>query len=238
MTDETSIAEELGWQYEAMANVVAKKLSHRFIKVWYAASCEEALVKILGLIPDGATVGRGDSLTLDQVGVLEELKRRSRNRVLDPFERDDEGYLTTGYDQERHVELERECLLSDVFLTGVNAITLDGKMVSTDATGNRVAPMLFGPKKVIVVAGANKIVKDLDEALVRIRITAAPLNARRHFVKHHAERFADLPCVKTGFCSDCNKPSRICKKTVVIEGESHFYPDRMHLVVIGKHLGI
>ena len=100
--------------------------------------------------------------------------------------------------------LRRQAMTADVFLTGSNAVTLDGKLVNVDATGNRVAAMIFGPKKTIVVAGVNKIVHTVGEALDRITANwAAPQNARR--LQY------DTPCATTGVCNDCRTAGRICK---------------------------
>ncbi len=108
----------------------------------------------------------------------------------------------------------RRAATADVFLTGVNAITEDGKLINTDAIGNRAGGLLFGPRKVIVVCGANKIVPDVEAGLKRIRKVAAPINARRHYEKHGSEQ---LPCAVTGECVDCHHPWRICNFTVVVE---------------------
>ena len=132
----------------------------------------------------------------------------------------------------------RKVLSSDVFLSGTNAVTLDGKVVNIDGGGNRVAPMIFGPKKVIIVIGANKIVKNVDEAINRIKEFCAPINALRHSIQHHDTEFMDLPCVKTGVCADCRKPQRICNFTTIIEGESHRSSGRMNIIIIGEPLGI
>ena len=132
----------------------------------------------------------------------------------------------------------RKAFTCDVFITGTNAITIDGKLVNIDGLGNRVAAMVFGPKKVIVVVGANKIVQDVDEALERIRRVAAPINARRHFLKHHHVEFGDMPCVKTGKCIDCNHDWRLCRNTVVIEGTIILQKGRINVVLIGEELGI
>ncbi|MFH0738183.1 MAG: LUD domain-containing protein [Candidatus Micrarchaeota archaeon] len=120
----------------------------------------------------------------------------------------------------------------------VNAITLDGKIVSTDGLGNRVAPVIFGPEKVILVIGANKIVKDVDQALQRIREIAAPINAKRHALKHHRPEFDNLPCARTGICVDCNHDWRICHYTVIIEGSMVREEGRINVVLVGEELGI
>ena len=128
--------------------------------------------------------------------------------------------------------------MSDVYLVSSNAVTLDGRLVSTDGRGNRIAPMLFGPRKVIFVVGANKIVRNVDEALNRIKTIAAPLNVKRHVLKHDAQKLAELPCAKSGICTDCNSPISICNKTVIIGGETWSQPERTYVIIVGEALGI
>jgi hypothetical protein len=98
--------------------------------------------------------------------------------------------------------------------------------------------MIFGPEKVIIVVGANKIVKDLDEALQRIRTVCAPTNTIRHAMKHHVAEFNELPCVKTGICANCNDPYRICHYTTIIEGEQKRRQGHINVVIVGESLGI
>ena len=121
--------------------------------------------------------------------------------------------------------------MSDLFLTGTNAVTTDGKLVSIDGLGNRVAGMIFGPLKVLVVVGANKIVSNAEEAVERIKKISAPVNSYRH-------GFDDTrrpPCADTGFCGECNLPRRICCNTVIIEGCRD--KERICVMIIGEPLG-
>ena len=135
--------------------------------------------------------------------------------------------------------MQMEAFSADVFLSGTNAVTLDGKLVNTDGKGNRVTPMLFGPRKVILVTGANKIVKDLDEAFERIRQIAAPMNAMRSFLKSpERQEFGKLPCVITGKCVDCRHDWRGCNYTTIIEGALIEDKGRINVVLIGEELGI
>jgi hypothetical protein len=236
MLDENDVSEERKWLYQAHATVAVANLQRRNVTAQYVSSRQEALSTVLEMIPAGVTVVCGDSLSLDQVGVIPELRKRNQNNILNPMERDADGsFLVTGQQRQR---MQREAFSSDVFLTGTNAVTLDGKLVNTDFLGNRVAPMIFGPDKVIVVVGANKIVKDVDEAIERIHQVAAPMNAKRHYLKHHNEAFGNLPCAKTGFCVDCNHDSRICRFTVIIEGSMGARKERINVVLVGEELGL
>ena len=109
------------------------------------------------MIPPGAVVGSGDSVSLHQVRVLAELEERNQNKLINPLVRDAEGFYAL--DREVRMRMHRETFFADVFLTGANAVTLDGRLVSTDGHGNSVAPMVFGPGKVIFIIDVNKIVK-------------------------------------------------------------------------------
>ena len=188
------------------------------------------------MIPEGVIVGTADSTTLIQMGVFSALRKRGKNDIINPFVRDAKGRLLV--DGEERQELMRKALLSDVFVIGTNAVTLDGKLVNTDGNGNRVAAMIFGPKKVIVVAGANKIVKDADAALKRVREYCAPRNVIRHGTKHRRAEFLDIPCAKTGVCVDCRHPMRICRYTTIIEGAMPQNRERMTLILVGEALGM
>ena len=120
-------------------------------------------------------------------------------------------------------------LTADVFISGTNAITQDGKLVNIDGTGNRVAALLYGPKKVIIVCGVNKIVEDVEAGIRRIKHFAAPFNCAR--LK------ADTPCAKSGICNDagCRNPARLCNEIAIIEGQRE--PKRMTIIIVGQELG-
>ena len=236
MIDERDIGQEKKRYYEVRAKSVIKNLLKRDINGQYAASRQEALTTVMGMIPPGVTVARGDSVSVDQVGVQEELVKNNRNKVINPLTRDEKGFFA--YGTEDRYSMEREAFYADVFITGTNAITLDGKLVSIDGHGNRVSAMVFGPRSVIVVVGANKIVKDVDEALTRIHNIATPINAMRHALKHNMPEGNDLPCVKTGYCVDCDHPERPCRYTVIIAGSGSMDKGRFHVVLVGEELGI
>ncbi len=237
MIDETDVSQEKAWVYEERAKTVIKKLQKGNINGQYVPNRQEALTTIMEMIPPGVVVARGDSVSLDQVGVIPELEKRNQNRIIDPLERDAEGFfIVPEWEQKR--EIAREVFSADIYLVGTNAITLDGKLVNIDGWGNRVSALIFGPEKVIVVVGVNKIVKDVNEALERIHNFAAPMNAKRHHLKHHRDEFSDLPCVRTGRCVDCNHASRICRYTVIIEGAMAREQGRINVMLVGEELGI
>jgi hypothetical protein len=204
-------------EYEQEMKVVQALQKNRFKAEFYATS-KEALEAILPMIPQDATVGIAGSWTLQQMGIVEILEERG-NKIF--------CHNKSGLNAEEILETRRKQLTCDVFLTSTNAITEDGRLVNTDATGNRVAAMTFGPKKVIVVAGLNKIVKDLNEAEHRIHSISAPLNNKRLNKPN--------PCATTGHCTDCKGPTRLCNVTSVI----HKCPPatNINLFLVGEELG-
>jgi hypothetical protein len=190
----------------------------------YVIDREQALQKVLELLASRAVIGAADSLTLKQIGVFRESERRGF-KLFWPF---DERVPKS----ERR-DVARKALLTDVFLTSSNALTMDGKIVNVDASGNRVAGMIFGPKKAIIVVGVNKIVENVEKALERIRNVAAPLNAKRIWEERGWEL---LPCVKAGRCVDCDAENRICNVTTIIEKKPRAID--ITVVIVGEKLGL
>lgn len=190
--------------FSNIINQTLEALKHNRFDAIYVKSRKEALQNILERIPAEATVGAGDSLTLREIGVFEELERRSFT-LFWPFSE------KVAKKEQRAVA--RKALLADVFLSGSNAVTMDGKIVNVDSAGNRVAGMIFGPRKAIIVVGINKIVENVEKALERIRNVAAPLNAKRIREKRGWEL---LPCVEAGKCVDCDAEDRICNITTIL----------------------
>jgi len=231
MSNEADMHREEGWFSEKFAQRCLNALKRNNIPGYYAPDRSQALSQILGMIPSGARIGFGDSVTLHQVGVIEELEKRSDHQIFNPFRKEREDYMPATVRE--LVEIGMKALSTDFFLTGINALTLDGKIVNTDGTGNRITGLLFGPKKVIAVAGINKIVANLEEALERIRRVAAPINARRHYIKHQQDD--SPPCALTGICVDCYHPQRICCYTLVVEFQER---PRIEVVLVGENLGI
>jgi len=234
---EADVSQERKWFYEQRARTVVNNLQKKNVDAKYVPSRLEALTTVLEMIPPGATVSRAGSLTIDQIGIIPELRKRKQNRVIDLLERHADGSFIVPEIEQRK-RLARESFSADIFLVSTNAITLDGKLINTDGWGNRVSAMIFGPEKVIVVAGVNKIVKDINEGLERIHNFAAPMNAKRHYLKHNRPEFGGLPCVRTGNCVNCNHDWRICRYTVIIEGTSVREKGRINVVLVGEDLGI
>ena len=230
MIEEANIDQEEGWYYAKLAQRCLDGLARNNIPGFYCPDTESACAKVLELIPPDVSVGFGDSVTLFQTGIIAGLEKRKNNLLLHPFYHNN----SVVYYPETRGEVAKkgkEILNADYYLTGANAITIDGKIVNTDGLGNRVASIIFGPRRVIVVAGINKIVLDLGQALQRIKTVAAPLNAQRHHLKHGR---SPTPCSTTGICIDCHSPSRICNYTVIVE---HQPSQRIQVVLVGQRLG-
>jgi len=204
---------------ETLKNLLANNFDARF-----AETVEAAKDMILKAVSKDAVVGIGDSATVRQLGILEEFEARG-NRVLNPFSRE----LTTDSSLTKiRDDLSRRVFSCDVFVVGTNAVTVDGKLVNIDAVGNRVAAMIFGPRKVFVVVGRNKIVRDVEEAVFRIKNIIAPFHAR---VKEFA-----TPCAKTGKCVDCDSAKRVCSVTTILEKKP--WRTDMTVIVVDEDLGL
>lgn len=185
----------------------------------YFAKSKEDLLKILNdLVKDEQTVTVGGSMSLFETGVIDYLRDRNLN-FLDRYQE--------GLSPEDIKKIYRDSFSADAYFTSTNAITEKGELYNVDGRGNRVAAMIYGPDKVIVVCGVNKIVKDLEEAKERNRRIAAPANVQR--------LSRQTPCHTTGYCTDCNSPDRICNIYTVIDKQ--FDKDRMHVIFVNEYLG-
>lgn len=241
LVDECDMSMPIGWVAEQRARIAINAMERRHFRAQYAPDRASALAAIMELIPDGKIVFRTDSVTLDQLGFNQAIRARNTNSFLYPQEKDGQGNNIHGdYDvnQELYFKLQREVFTADVYVTGANAVTLDGKIMSTDGGGNRVAPMIFGPRKVILVVGVNKIVDDVDAAFRRIRDFCAPVNVKRHLDMHNRPWYGGIPCATTGVCSDCDHPRRICNYTALIENALPRVADRINVIIVGDTLGI
>jgi L-lactate utilization protein LutB len=184
----------------------------------FAATPEAARELALSLIPPGASVGLGGSMTLEEIGLVGAV-RGGNYRLLDRYQ----PGLTDGELR----DIFRANFSANVFLTSTNALTAGGELVNKDGRGTRMAAVVYGPDRVIVVAGRNKLVKDVAAGLERIETVAAPRNSARLKV--------NTPCVQTGRCMDCRSPQRICCHTVISGFQR--VPDRIHVILVDSDLG-
>lgn len=185
----------------------------------YFVQDEEALLKTIeSLLSEGDLVSVGGSMTLIETGVIDFLRSGNYN-FLDRY--------AENITREDLKEIYRKSFLADGYITSTNALTEAGELYNVDGNGNRVAAMLYGPDKVIVVCGINKIVKDVDEAVKRNREIAAPANAKR--------LNRNTPCAKVGYCMDCNSEDRICNEYTLIKRQG--VKGRISVIIVNKNLG-
>ena len=170
---------------------------------------------------DVQTASWGDSMTLAATGVLDAIRTDPGIRLIDTFD-------ARATPAER-LERRRQALLCDLFFTGSNAVTETGLLVNLDMVGNRVAGLTFGPRHVVLFIGRNKIAATLDEAMARVKQIAAPANAIRH-------PGLQTPCMRTGVCTNCKSPDRICNTWCITE--KSFPAGRIRIILINQDLGL
>jgi len=166
------------------------------------------------------TVSYGDSMSAESTGILEKLKKIENIKFIEPFDEEET--------RKEQIQASKDALQGDLFIAGSNAVTTTGLLVNLDMVGNRIAGIAFGPRKVVLIIGKNKITKDLESAMERVK-KIAPKNAARH-------PDLNLPCQKTGKCMDCSSPNRICNSWLITEKS---YPKcRIKIILIEEDLGL
>lgn len=204
--------------YDKSGPTLVKALEKRQFEAYYCSTAAEAVEKVLSLIPAGDTVSWGGVMTVDELGIKERLYQRGQPLI----DRD------TARTPKERMSMLHQSLTCDTFLMSSNAISKNGELVNIDGTGNRVAALCFGPKQVIVVAGMNKVMGDLESAIARARNVAAPANAQRFPVK--------TPCTATGQCVDCTSTDCICAQMVITRICKP--AGRIKVVLVGENLGL
>ena len=195
---------------------------------YYVETAEEAKALALSLIPEGSSCASGGSVTLAETGIIDALKNGNYTYI---------DRMIPDLTPEQREEAMRAAFSADVYLASANAITEDGELYNVDGNSNRVAALLYGAKSVVIVAGINKLVKDLDEAVLRVKTVAAPKNAKR--------LSCDTPCAKLGHCislernggmtDGCKTPARICANFTVMAYQRHV--SRVKVILVGEELG-
>ena len=199
---------------ELLAHKVIKGLESRRMAGYYAEDREAALKIALSLIPEGSSVTMGGCVSAQEIGLVKAIKEGSYNFI----------------DRDEYADRRQAFLLAydaDVFLASANAITEDGIMVNIDGNANRVSALAYGPKKLVLIVGMNKVCPDLDTAMKRARNVAAPINAQRFGLS--------TPCAKTGACMDCKSPDTICCQFLITRFSRH--EDRIHVILVNENLG-
>lgn len=204
--------------YAKRGDILVKNLKNRHFDAYYCETKEQALEKALELIPRDSVVGWGGAMSCQEIGLIDALRSGSYRAI-------DRDKCTT---MEERDKAYKDCFLADVFLTGANALSLDGQMVNIDGTGNRLAAICYGPGSILVVAGMNKVEDTLEAAVTRARTVAAPLNK---------QRFPNqTPCEVTGSCADCKAEGCICNQILVTR---HCRPaGRIKFILVGEDLGL
>ncbi|MBI9012065.1 MAG: lactate utilization protein [Clostridiales bacterium] len=195
-----------------------KNLEKRSMNGYFIKNIDELYRTINNIIPDESIVSVGGSMTLFESGVIEYLRARNV-KFLDRYADD--------LSKEDIEQIYRESFFADGYFASTNAITEEGEIYNVDGRGNRVAAMIYGPKKVILIVGTNKIVKNIDEAIERNKRISAPANVQRLNM--------DTPCHETGYCTNCNSPSKICNIYTVIDKQ--FDKDRIHVIFMDGSYG-
>lgn len=215
MTDELTT---WTWQQKCLKTVEA--LGRNGFTAKYCATVDEARQHILAEAADAVTVGFGGSMSVGDMAIEATLREQGKEIL---------NHGNPALSRDEKMEVMRRGLTADLYLSGTNALTIRGELINIDATGNRVAAMFFGPKKVIVVAGRNKLVDGTaEEAIMRVKQWATPPNAKRlNF---------NTPCATTGFCSNCASPDRLCRITTIIDRKPRFTD--LQVLVVNADLGL
>ena len=206
------------WYYENVLKDVVKGLQQRGFDAEYFATGDRACEDIIQQIPKNTAVGVGGSVTIRELGVIEKLEARG-NEVIHHWKKE--------IPKEANRKIRKNEGLADYYLTSANAITKDGDIINIDGIGNRVAHMIYGPDNVIIIAGYNKIVTDIDEGILRSKEIAGVMNAKRVGAK--------TPCATTGKCIDCNAPGRICRVTTIIQYRP--LQTKIRVMLVNENLG-
>lgn len=198
-----------------------QKLNSNNIKAYLAKDKQAAKDLALELIPPNAIIAMGNSLSLRETGIFEALTTGSY-QLINQFE--------PGISPGENLKRRKQGLLADVYFTGTNALTTAGELINIDGKGNRVAAMMFGPEKVIVVVGKNKLVENEAAAWQRLRDLVAPSLAKK--------LGRSTPCAQTGKCADCKSPERICRLYTVIKSQMPADAERINVIIVNENLGI
>lgn len=194
-------------------------LNNNNMRAQFVKSKDEARKLVMSMIKKEDVIGAGGSMTLDQCKIRAELRMKDYNFL---------DWFLPEISMEEKKKILDKSLTCDTYLTSTNALTMDGKLYNVDGRGNRVAAMVFGPKKVIVVTGKNKIVKNMQEAKERMETIAAPLNAKK--------LNKNTGCSKTGYCVDCKSEERICRHYLITDRQAK--DNRFHIIIVDDNLGL
>lgn len=203
--------------FAAMAKTIIENLKKRNMEGYYFENSSECIKAILDSIPSGSVISWGGSETIKETGLMEAVHNGSYELI----------DRTTAKNPEEARQIYARTVLADYYLMSSNAITLNGELINIDGNGNRVACLIQGPRHVIVVAGMNKIVTDVQSGVARVRNMASPANAVR--------LSRNLPCAAAGHCLDCLSPECFCNQIVVTRRSGH--TGRIKVYLVAEDLG-
>ena len=211
---------------EKQAHIALEALRANRMAAYYVPTAAEVVPLVRSLLHEGDSIAVGGSVTLDETGVSE-LIRSSEYRFIDRYE--------AGISPEEAAQRMRQGLLADTFLTSANAITLNGELYNVDGRSNRVAAIAFGPKQVIVVAGIKKLVPTLEDAITRVKTSAAPPNVERLHCQTGCAETGVCVGYKGGMTAGCRNEGRICCSYLVSAMQRE--KDRIKVILVGEPLG-
>lgn len=203
--------------FAKQADVIMKQLQKRHMNGYYCETKEDALKLALSMMPEGSSISWGGSESIKEIGLLDALYEKGTYTLYDraralPNEIDD---------------MLRRSYFADFYLMSSNAITLGGELINIDGNGNRVSAMIYGPKKVVMIVGMNKVTTNVEEGIARIKATACPQNGIR--------LNRNTPCGTVGVCGNCLNPDCMCIHTVITRNSRE--ADRIHIILVGESLG-
>lgn len=204
--------------YKTLASTMIKNFAKRNIEAFYCDNKEDAAALAMEFMKEGGTVGMGGTETVKETGLIDIIKETPSLHFIDRT-------LAKTPEEKRAVYLET--LGADYFLMSSNAITIDGELINIDGNGNRVACLIYGPENIIIMAGMNKVVDDVESGIQRVGTHAAPPNAARLGLR--------TPCASIGHCSDCHSPDCMCAQIVITRHSKH--TGRIKVILIGEELG-
>ncbi|MEG0579043.1 MAG: lactate utilization protein [Niameybacter sp.] len=203
--------------YAKQSTVIMKQLGKRHMNGYYCETKEAALNLALSMMPEGSSIAWGGSESIKEIGLLDALTTQATYTLYDrakaaPGEVD---------------EMLRKAYFADFYLMSSNAITLDGELINIDGNGNRISALIYGPKKVIMIVGMNKVTTNVETGIHRIKSTACPENGIR--------LNRQTPCGLTGVCGNCLSPDCMCMHTLITRNSRE--ADRIHVILVGESLG-
>lgn len=204
--------------YENAANTILKTFEKRGFEGCYCATSEEAVQKAMSYVKPGMSVSFGGSMSVIECGLMDALKERTDITLLD---------RSLAESPEEVTDIYHRALSCDCYFMSTNAISMDGQLVNTDGTGNRVAALIYGPANVILIVGMNKVTATLEDARTRVKALATPPNCIRLDKK--------TPCALTGVCHDCFGSDCICSQTVITRRSA--IKGRIKIILVGEELG-